>query len=160
MKTIYDHQIRDIYGNQIPLEKYRGKVLLVTNTASHCGFTPQLAGLQELYSLYRDRGLELLATPSNDFRNQEPLEGNELLVFCESYFKTTFTITEKIHVTGPGQHPLYRQFEHTLGPMSCPRWNFYKYLINRNGEVVSYFVTFTKPNSNKIKRTIERLLNS
>ncbi|HPQ98236.1 MAG TPA: glutathione peroxidase [Saprospiraceae bacterium] len=160
MSSFYDHKIRDIQGNLLSLAHYRGKVLLLVNTASHCGFTPQFAALQDLYNEYHRKGFELLATPSNDFMNQEPLDADALVSFCKSNYETTFPITEKIHVTGPEQHPIYRQIVEKLGPFSRPRWNFYKYMIDRNGEVVDYFVTFTKPNSNKIKRTIERLLNS
>ena len=160
-QNIYSINVKTIEGNEVLLSKYKGKVLLIVNTASECGFTPQYKDLEELYLQYKDKGFEILAFPSNDFGKQEPLNGKEIQNFCTLNYKITFTLFDKIHVKGKEMAPLY----HFLSDKkmnghlnSKPRWNFHKYLINKNGEVVDYFYSFTKPTSSKIKKTIDRLL--
>lgn len=159
--SLYSIKVLNEAGNLRPLSDYTGKVLLIVNTASACGFTPQLEALEELYQLYKDRGFEVLAFPSNDFGEQEPLKDSEIQEFCQLRYRTTFPIFQKMIVKGPYAHPLYKFLSHKsengMHSMS-PKWNFHKYLINRQGEYVDYFFTFTKPGSNRIKRKIEKLL--
>ena len=159
--TIYPFKIKLLSGKEQPLSAYSDKVILVVNIASGCGFTPQLKELQDLRAEFLDQGFEVLGFPSNDFGNQEPLEGDEINEFCEVNYGVQFPVFEKIMVRGDAAHPLFKflrdkklngQFN------SVPRWNFHKYLINRKGEVVDYFYPFTKPSSSKIKKKIQRLL--
>lgn len=158
MNSIYDLNIEDLQGNVISMENFKSKVLMVVNTASHCGFTPQLGALQSIYQQYRDQGFEILAMPCNDFQGQEPLDGSQLEQFCTAHFQTTFPLSRKIHVKGKNIHPVFRFLIQQLGAWARPRWNFYKYLIDRNGNVVTFFFTFTKPDSWRVRRTIQELL--
>ncbi|MEI6509291.1 MAG: glutathione peroxidase [Bacteroidota bacterium] len=160
-QNIYSFKIKTIDGNEVSLEQYRGKVLLIVNTASKCGFTPQYKQLEDLYKLYKDKGFEILAFPSNDFAKQEPLNGKEIAAFCSSTYHVTFPVFEKIHVKGNNASELYQflSSKKLNGRInSIPKWNFHKYLVNKNGEVVDYFYTPTKPTSGKIKKAIEKLL--
>jgi glutathione peroxidase len=160
-KNIYNFIVRTIDGDEISLEKYKGKVLLISNTASHCGFTPQLKSLEKLQQQYRDSGFEVLAFPSNDFSNQEPLKGKAIQEFCEQNFQSTFSIFNKIHVKGINADPLFQFLaaKKFFGiSTSRPRWNFYKYLINREGEFVDFFITPTSPDANRVHRAIEQFL--
>jgi len=162
MATIFDFHARKLSGEDLSLEAYRGKVLLIVNTASECGFTPQFKELEALYQEYHNRDFEILAFPSNDFGNQEPLEGKEIATFCETNFGVTFPIFDKISVRGPKADGLYRFFgdKKSNGRFSSiPRWNFHKFLINRKGEVEDFFYPFTKPNSSRIRKRIQKLLN-
>ena len=161
-ETIYDFEIEGLDGNAVSLDQYKGKVLLIVNTASKCGFTPQYQGLQSLYEEYKDQGFEVLAFPSNDFGGQEPLKGEEIQEFCPLEFRTTFPVFEKIKVVGDDAHPLYKYLanrEENGVLQGKPRWNFHKFLVDRNGKLVDYFYTFTKPTSRKIKKQIEKLLH-
>lgn len=162
-QTIYPFKLKLLNGKEKVLSDFKGKVLLIVNTASGCGFTPQLKELQELRSEFSTQGFEVLGFPSNDFGGQEPLNGNAINEFCEVNFGVQFPMFEKIMVRGEHAHPLFKflsdkklngQFN------SAPRWNFHKYLINQDGEAVDYFYSFTKPGSSKIKKKIQRLLNS
>ncbi|MES2778548.1 MAG: glutathione peroxidase [Bacteroidota bacterium] len=159
--NIYSFSVQNIEGDLVELSQYKGKVLLIVNTASECGFTPQYKELEELYKLYKDKGFEILAFPSNDFGKQEPLEGKNLKEFCDMHFRITFPLFDKVTVTGFRAIPLF-QFLSTKqlnGKVNIsPKWNFQKYLINRNGEVVDYFFPFTRPTSGSIRKAIERLL--
>jgi len=162
-KTIYQFSVQQLDGETVSLKRYRNKVLLIVNIASGCGFTPQLKDLETLRKEFEDYDFEILAFPSNDFGNQEPLEGAEITKFCEANFQAKFNIFDKIPVKGANAHPLYKYLSNKklngrVG--SSPRWNFHKYLVNRDGEVVDYFYSFTKPNSIKIKRRIQTLLDS
>ncbi len=161
-KNIYDFKVTEIDGQEISLDTYKGKVLLIVNTASRCGYTPQLTGLQKLYEAYKEQGLEILAFPSNDFGDQEPLEGEAIQEFCSLEYRTTFPVFDKINVIGRKAHPLYKYLsskDENGKFYAKPKWNFHKYLIDREGNLVDYFFTFTKPTSKKIIRQIEKLLN-
>jgi glutathione peroxidase len=161
LKSIYPFSATTIEGTEISLDKFKNKVVLIVNTASECRFTPQYKDLEELYKLYRDKGFEILAFPSNDFGKQEPLNGKDLEEYCTIHFRTTFTVFEKSNVTGENAIPLYKFLSNKAqnGNVNIsPKWNFQKYLINRNGEVVDYYFPFTKPTSRRIKKGIERLL--
>lgn len=158
--TIYQFNIQKLDGEEVNLSHYKDKVILIVNTASQCGFTPQLKELAELKNEFGDKDFEILAFPSNDFGGQEPLEGKELAQFCEVQH-TNYPVFDKIRVRGPYAHPLYQFFADKkkngkLG--SVPRWNFHKFLIDRTGKVTDFFYPFTKPLSSKIRKRIARLL--
>jgi len=161
MKNIYQFTVKDLNGGEVSLEKFKGKVLLIVNTASGCGFTPQLKDMEALYAEYKDKGVEVLAFPSNNFGGQEPLEGMEIQNFCELNFKTTFPLFEKMDVKGSKQSDLFQFLSNKSenGKVnSTPKWNFHKYLVNKEGEVVDYYYSITKPNSSKVKKAIDKLL--
>lgn len=162
-KSIHQFKVKLLDGSEKNLSEYQNKVLLIVNIASGCGFAPQLKELQDLRAELKDEGFEVLAFPSNDFGRQEPLEGKEISNYCQVNFGVEFPVAEKIMVRGHLAHPLYK----FLGDInlnghlkSTPRWNFHKYLINREGEVVDYFFPFTKPSSSKLKKKIQRLLTN
>lgn len=160
-KSIYNFSVKTIEGIENSLAIYKGKVLLIVNTASECGFTSQYAEMEELYKKYQPNGFEILAFPSNDFGKQEPLEGENILSFCATHFRTTFPIFDKITVKGQLAHPLYKYLSDKKqnGVIGMPpKWNFHKYLIDRNGKIVDYFLPFTKPNATKIQKAIEKCL--
>jgi glutathione peroxidase len=159
--TIYPFKVKLLSGKEKILSDYKGKVLLIVNTASGCGFTPQLQELQDLRSELAEKGFEVLGFPSNDFGGQEPLEGTEINTFCEVNYGVQFPIFEKVMVRGKEAHPLFQflSSKKLNGHLnSIPKWNFHKYLIDKNGEVVDYFYSFTKPSSSKVKKKIQRLL--
>lgn len=159
MTDIYHHQVTTLDGRQVRLEDYRGKVLLIVNTASKCGFTPQFTGLQELYETFRDRGFEVLGFPCNQFANQEPLDAAGIQQFCTLNYKVGFPMFAKLEVNGPGAHPLYQQLTSDapglLGSRAV-KWNFTKFLVNRKGEAVERFAPTVKPKD--IAPRIARLL--
>jgi glutathione peroxidase len=158
--SIYRFNMQKLDGEEISLSAYKDKVLLIVNTASQCGFTPQLKELAALKSEFIDKDFEILAFPSNDFGGQEPLEGAAIVQFCES-FGANFPIFEKIRVRGPYADSLYQFFANKKenGVLSSvPRWNFHKFLINKSGIVTDFYYPFTKPLSSKIKKKINRLL--
>ena len=159
--SIYQFNVQKLDGEEINLSEYKDKVLLIVNTASQCGFTPQLKDLVELKNEFKDKDFEILAFPSNDFGGQEPLEGRELATFCENT-GTNYAVFDKIRVRGPYAHPLYKFFadKKLNGKLkSVPRWNFHKFLINKAGVVTDFFYPFTKPTSGKIKKKIARLIS-
>jgi len=145
-------------GEDRSLADYRGKVLLIVNVASQCGFTPQYAGLQALYEEYRPRGFEILAFPCNQFGQQEPGSDAEIAAFCDRTYHVTFPIFAKIEVNGAGAHPLYTWLKQEKGGMlgSTIKWNFTKFLIDRNGEVQARYAPTAKPES--LAKDIEALL--
>ena len=158
--SIYRFNVQRLNGEELNLSAYKNKVLLIVNTASQCGFTPQLKDLVALKNDFSGKDFEILAFPSNDFGGQEPLEGEELAQFCEVQ-RVNYPVFEKIRVRGPYADPLYQFFANkkengVLG--SVPRWNFHKFLINKSGVVTDFFYPFTKPTSSKIKKKIVRLL--
>ena len=136
--------------------QFRGKVLLVVNTASQCGYTPQYEGLEKLYRRYRDRGLVILGFPANDFGGQEPGSNKEIARFCELNYGVTFPMFEKTSVVGANAHPLYRDLAAQTG--KAPRWNFHKYLIDRAGQPVASFESKLEPSDPKLTGQIEKVL--
>ena len=159
-KSIYQFDIKNIDGEEINLSAYKGKVLLIVNTASQCGFTPQLKDLAALKNEFKDTDFEILGLPSNDFGGQEPLEGAAIATFCENY-GSNFPIFDKIRVRGPYAHPLYKFLSDKKENgkfSSIPRWNFHKFLIDKDGIAQDFFYPFTKPNTSKVKKKIQRLL--
>jgi glutathione peroxidase len=160
-KSVYQFSVQKLNGEHMSLGIYEGKVLLIVNIASECGFTPQLKELELLRKDYEGEDFEILAFPSNDFGGQEPLEGFALGDFCEKNYGVGFQVFEKIRVRGEYAHPLYKfladkKLNGNVG--ASPRWNFHKYLLNTRGEAVDFFYPFTKPNSSRIKKRINKLL--
>lgn len=157
-RTAWNFSFVGIDGQPLPLADYRGKAVLVVNTASQCGFTPQYKGLEELAEKYRERGLVVLGVPSNDFGGQEPGSSGEIKQFCDLTYHIQFPLTEKTKVVGEGAHPFYRWAAGAFGPLAKPRWNFHKYLIGPDGRLVDWFSTVTKPDSSRIIKAVEAVL--
>lgn len=147
-----------IDGAPLPLDRFRGKPVLVVNTASFCGYTPQYAELETLHQRYAGRGLVVLGVPSNDFGAQEPGTATEIKEFCSTNYRVTFPMTAKERVLGPKAHPLYRWIEAELGDAGVPRWNFHKYLIAPDGSLAGTWPSAVKPLAPEIIGEIERLL--
>jgi len=158
--SAHDFAFTSIDGSEMPLSQYAGKVLLVVNTASLCGFTPQYQGLQALYERYGDRGLVVIGAPSNDFGGQEPKSEGEIKEFCQGAFGVTFPLTEKLQVKGAQPHPFYQWARETGGEKLAPRWNFHKYLISADGKLVGAFSTRVKPEAKEVTDAIEEQLAS
>lgn len=159
-KSIHQFKVKLIDGTEKNLSDYKNKNLLIVNIASACGFAPQLKELQQLRDEFKDLDFEVLGFPSNDFGRQEPLEGEAIHAFCEKNYGVEFPVFEKIMIRGEQAHPLYKFLgdKKLNGNLTAtPRWNFHKYLINKDGEVVDYFFPFTKPLSTKIKKKIQKL---
>jgi glutathione peroxidase len=156
--SAYDFSFESIEGDPLPLAQYAGKVVLIVNTASECGFSPQFEGLQLLWERYKAHGLVVVGVPSNDFGGQEPGSAAEIQNYCRVNYGVDFPLTAKTHIKGVDAHPFYLWAQDQLGFLSKPRWNFHKYLISRDGRLDDWFSTLTKPKSDKVIRSIERLL--
>ena len=156
-KKFYEYEINGIDGKKIQLRDYKGKTVLLVNTASYCGFTKQYEGLQKLWEKYKNRGLIVLGVPSNSF-NQEKDSNNEIKKFCEINFNITFPLTEETSVKGKDAHEIFKWAKKNHGNTAVPKWNFHKILINKEGKVQNTYNSFTKPNSNKIVSEIEKIL--
>ncbi len=160
-RSVHAHTVTTLRGESKRLAEYRGKVLLVVNTASECGFTPQYAPLEALYQRFKERGLVVMAFPSNDFGAQEPGDAKAIEEFCSSRYKVSFPLFAKIHARGPDVSPLYRTLTEA-SPESARgeiRWNFTKFLVNRRGEPVARFEPVVDPLNEALISQIERLLN-
>ena len=149
-KLFFDLSIKSINNEELNLQKFRGKIILLVNVASKCGFTKQYTGLQKLYESFKDRGLVVIGIPSNQFGGQEPGSNTEIKEFCETNFNITFPITDKVNVKGENAHVIYRWAKKNYGQSTVPKWNFHKILINQDGKIEDTFASFTKPTSNKI----------
>ena len=159
--SVLDFKVKDIDGKDVDLAKYKGEVLLVVNTASLCGLTPQYKELEEVYETYKAKGFEVLAFPANEFGKQEPKGNAEIKEFCTSTYKVTFPLFAKIVVKGEGIHPLYQFLtsRETDPKFSGPiGWNFAKFLVNRKGEVVARFKSDDTPDSEAVIKAIEAAL--
>ncbi len=156
-RSAYDFSFTAITGEAMPLSEFAGRVLLIVNTASQCGYTGQYAGLQKLWTQYRARGLTVIGAPSNDFGGQEPGNEQEILGFCSSTYGVTFPLTEKISVRGADAHPFYR-WAAANDAKAAPRWNFHKILIDRNGQLATAFPTATEPLAAPLILRLEMLL--
>jgi glutathione peroxidase len=157
-KLFFDLNIKDIQGKIINFSKYKDKTILLVNVASKCGFTKQYSGLQALYEKYKDKGLVIIAIPSNQFGGQEPGSNKEIKDFCEINFNITFPITDKVDVKGKNAHPIYLWAKENYGNSTVPKWNFHKILINKNGKIQKTYNSFIKPMSKKIIKEIELIL--
>lgn len=143
-----------VEGGALPLSRYTGKVLLVVNTASRCGYTPQYKGLQALWDKYRDDGLVVVGVPSNDFA-QEPGTNEDIKGFCGGTYGVTFPLAGKTSVQGPAAHPFYRWVSASLGPTAEPRWNFHKILVGRDGRAVAAYPSFVAPEDPRLVAAVE-----
>ncbi|PHS76678.1 MAG: glutathione peroxidase [Rhodospirillaceae bacterium] len=157
-QTAHDFTFKTIDGKPLPLSQYKGKAVLLVNTASLCGFTPQYEGLQALQDQYKDQGLVVLGVPSNDFGKQEPGSSAEIKDFCDINYSITFPLTEKEVVSGDSAHPFYKWAKSELGILAAPKWNFHKYLITPEGKLADWFSTMTKPGSAKVVKAVEAVL--
>ena len=158
-QSIYDFNAADIRGEEHSLDEFRGKVLLIVNTASKCGFTPKFEGLQSLYVELKEKGLEVLGFPCNQFRNQDPADDKAISEFCSLNYGVDFPMFAKIDVNGPNAHPLFEYLKHSAKGLlgsEAVKWNFTKFLVNREGEVVRRYPPTTKPSA--IRADIEALL--
>ena len=156
---LYGFEMKMIDGKPRPLSEYRGQVLLIVNTASLCGFTPQYDTLEALHKKYRDRGLRVLGFPANEFGAQEPGPDEQIAAFCRTRFSISFDLFSKITVKGPGIHPLYKFLTTESGYNGDIAWNFSKFLVDRSGRVSARFGPETDPMSSKLTGAVERLLN-
>jgi glutathione peroxidase len=154
----FDFDFTSIDGQPLPLAQYRGHPLLIVNTASFCGFTPQYEDLETLWRRYRERGLVVIGVPSNDFGQQEPGSAKEIKQFCESKFSVDFPLTDKEQVIGPQAHPFYRWIAAELGEGAAPRWNFHKYLIGPNGAIAGAWPSTVRPTDGLVTSEVEKLL--
>lgn len=145
--AIYDYTVKDAQGKDVSMKDYEGKVLLIVNTATGCGFTPQYEGLQDLYEKYQDRGLEILDFPCNQFANQAPGTEEEIVDFCQSRYGVTFKMFKKIAVNGEYEEPLFTYLKEQKGGLmgSKIKWNFTKFLVDREGNVIERFAPTTAP---------------
>jgi glutathione peroxidase len=151
-------QFDGLMGGRVDLADYRGKVVLVVNTASQCGFTGQYAGLERLYRARQRDGLVIVGVPSNDFGGQEPGSAGEIKRFCELNYGVTFPMANKYAVTGPRAHPFYRNALARLGRSAVPAWNFHKILVGKNGEPIAAFPSGTTPDAPELARAINAAL--
>ncbi len=155
--TAFDFSFVAIDDQALPLAQFRGRSLLVVNTASFCGYTPQYAGLERLWQSYRDRGLVVLGVPSNDFGQQEPGTSREIRAFCDT-FAVSFPLSRRERVTGAEAHPFYRWIASELGEESLPRWNFHKVLVDREGALVGAWPSQVEPMAPELLRAVEAAL--
>ena len=156
-KVFYDFKIESISGEIINLNEYKGKTVLIVNTASYCGFTKQYDELQELWDLYKSKGLIVLGVPSNSF-NQEKKNNADVKEFCEVNFNISFPLTTITEVKGENAHEIFKWAKENHGKSAVPKWNFHKILINKEGKIEDTFASMTKPMSKKLVKTIEDIL--
>jgi len=158
-KTAYDFSFKALLDEKpTSIEQFRGKALLIVNTASQCGFTKQYEGLENLYNKYKDRGLVVIGIPSNDFGGQEPGNSEEIANFCKLNYGVSFPMMSKEIVSGSNAHPFYKWAKTELGFGTAPKWNFHKYLVNRNVKVIDYFNSTTNPDSSHLVKAVENAL--
>lgn len=156
--SVFDFTMTTIDGKAKPLAEYKGRVLMIINTASECGYTPQYETLQKLYQTYKAKGFEILAFPANNFGEQEPGTNAEIKTFCSTKYHTTFDLFEKISVKGKDQHPLYKYITQDSPFPGDVKWNFQKYFVDRSGKVVARFMSAVDPMSDEIRKEVENLL--
>tara|TARA_B110000971_G_scaffold155281_1_gene158651 strand:+ start:724 stop:1236 length:513 start_codon:yes stop_codon:yes gene_type:complete len=157
-KLFFDLNIKSIDNKVIDLNSFSGKTILLVNVASKCGFTKQYSDLQKLYDDYKNRGLIVIAVPSNQFGGQEPGSNEEIKNFCETNFNINFPITDKVDVKGLNAHEIYKWAERNFGKSTIPKWNFHKILINKEGKIEETFNSFINPISKKIIEKLEKIL--
>jgi glutathione peroxidase len=156
--SVLDFTMNTIDGKPKPLSSYKGKVFMVVNTASECGYTPQYETLQKLYEKYKDKGFAILAFPANNFGAQEPGTNAEIKGFCTKNYHTTFDLFEKISVKGKDQHPLYHFITNESGFDGEIKWNFQKYLVDKKGKIVKRYMSAVDPMSEEVTKDVESLL--
>lgn len=156
--TAHDFSFTSIDGGDLPLETYRGKVVLLVNTASMCGFTGQYEGLQSLWTEYKNKGLVVLGVPSDDFGGQELDDAKKVKEFCTLNYGIDFPMANIVRVKGPNAHPYYKWVADAHGGLAVPRWNFHKHVIDGNGDLVDWFASTTGPKSDRLRKAIETAL--
>ena len=157
-KLAYDFKFNDLDGSALSLSEYKGKVIVVINVASQCGFTNQYEDMQKIWEKYQDKGIVMLGVPANDFGKQEPGSNSEIKKFCESKFGISFPMTEKVSVKGPKAHPFYIWARENHGKSAVPKWNFHKIIIDKNGKIAETFWSIVNPSSKKFIKTLEKLI--
>ena len=158
-KSAHDFTVQSIDYSDMPMAQYEGKAVLIVNTASYCGYTPQYKGLQALWSEYREKGLVVLGVPANDFGEQEPGSERNIKNFCKVNFKVDFPMTKKMVVKGgEGNAPIYEWLAAELGDESRPKWNFHKYLVGPDGKAVAYFPSAVTPESAELRTAIDSVI--
>jgi glutathione peroxidase len=154
MTSAYDFEFETIDGKALPLQSFAGKAVLIVNTASFCGFTPQYDGLEALWQQRRDEGVVVLGVPSGDFGDQEYAKNDEIRDFCTTSFNIDFPLTTRQSVRGEKAHPFYKWARDELGPDQAPKWNFHKYLIGPDGQLLASFPSAVKPDDEKLQKAI------
>ena len=162
MSKFHELKFKTLQNKEFDFAQLKGKAVLIVNTASKCGFTPQLKGLEELYEKYQPKGLEIVAFPSNQFMGQEPLEGNGIAEFCEINYGVKFPIMAKSDVRGDNKYKVFQFLtdkKQNGTNNQQPWWNFWKYLVDKNGNLIEVYSSFTKPTDKKVIKAIEKALN-
>lgn len=157
-KDALDFTMNTIDGKPKPLSSYKGDVLMIVNTASECGYTPQYETLQKLYETYKDKGFKILAFPANNFGQQEPGSNADIKTFCSTKYHTTFDLFEKISVKGKDQHPLYKYITQDSPFAGDVKWNFQKYLVDKEGKIVAKYLSAVDPMSKEVTDEVDKLL--
>ena len=160
MTTAHSFSFTSIEGKPLPMSTFKGKAVLVVNTASECGLTPQYKGLEALWKSRKDKGLVVLGVPSNDFGAQEPGSEKQIKEFCEMRYGVDFPLTSKEHVIGGSAHPMFQWIAKELGEGAAPRWNFHKYLIGKDGKIAGTFGSRLEPDSAEVTQAIDAVLAS
>ena len=158
--SAYDFAFQSIDGTPMPLKGFAGRVVMVVNTASFCGFTPQYQDIEALWRQYRERGLVVIGVPSNDFGAQEPGSETQIKEFCEMRYGVDFPLTSKEHVIGSSAHPMFQWIAKELGEGAAPKWNFHKYLIGKDGRIAGTFGSRLEPDSPEVTQAIDAALAS
>ena len=158
-KLAYDFKFKYLDGSALNLSEYEGKIIVVINVASQCGFTNQYEDMQRVWEKYQSKGVIMLGVPSNDFGSQEPGSNKEIKNFCEAKFGITFPMTEKVSVKGENAHPFYLWASENHGKSAIPKWNFHKIIIGKNGKVIDTFASITNPSSKKFIKALEKALD-
>ena len=160
MTNAHAFSFTSIEGKPLPMAGFKGKAVLLVNTASECGLTPQYQGLEALWKFYKDKGLVVLGVPSNDFGAQEPGSEAKIKEFCQLRYGVDFPLTSKEHVSGGSAHPLYQWIAKQVGEAGAPRWNFHKYLIGKNGEIAATFGSRVTPEDAELKKAIDTAITA
>jgi glutathione peroxidase len=158
--TAYQFSFPGLWTDRVPMTAFEGEVVMVVNTASRCGFTPQYEGLQQIYDEYREQGFEIVGVPANNFNGQEPGSAEEIQEFCTLNYGVTFPMAAKSDVIGENRHPFYAWAEQQLGESAVPRWNFHKLLIGRDGRLIAAFGTRTEPTADEVRSAIVAALGA
>ena len=158
--SIYDIECTDIKGNPLPLRQFAGLPLLIVNTASLCGFTYQLGDIEALWQANQTKGLIVIGVPSNDFGQQEPGDNAKIASLCAGKFGVTFPLLSKTSVKGAEAHPLFKQLSEEAGPLGKPRWNFYKYIVGRDGHLQNWFTPLTGLAQPRFERAIKKAVGA
>ena len=156
--NVYNFSFNSIDGKKINLKEFKGKPILIVNTASLCGFTYQYSDIEALHKKYKQDGLIVIGIPSNDFGNQELSSNQKVRQFCTINFNISFLLAEITNIKGEKGHPFFKWIEKEAGFLAFPKWNFYKYLINKKGMLVKWYASTTKPNSSKVTKDIDEII--